>query len=109
MKQLHRQFRNTHTAVMAALVAVTIAASFGARLAANDDDTAARLSADPGRHVFERETFGGNGRTCLTCHSRGTGTVSPADAQERFSRHPNDPLFSATAAMMAPVRVSSGC
>ena len=29
-----------------------------------------------GMHLFERETFGGNGRTCLTCHSRQTGTVS---------------------------------
>jgi len=26
-------------------------------------------------HLFEHETFGGNGRTCLTCHSRQTGTV----------------------------------
>jgi hypothetical protein len=26
-----------------------------------------------GRRLFERETFGGNGRTCLTCHSRETG------------------------------------
>jgi cytochrome c peroxidase len=71
---------------------VATAASFGARLAANDDEAAGRL-IDPGRHVFERETFGGNGRTCLTCHSRGTGTVSPTDAQERLSRNPNDPLF----------------
>ena len=23
-----------------------------------------------GRQLFERETFGGNGRTCRTCHSR---------------------------------------
>src|SRR5262245_38173057 len=30
-----------------------------------------------GRALFERETFGGNGRTCLTCHGRDTGTVSP--------------------------------
>jgi len=46
-----------------------------------------------GRHLFEEETFGGNGRTCQTCHSRETGTVSPADAQERMARDPNDPLF----------------
>jgi len=45
------------------------------------------------RHLFEKETFGGNGRTCLTCHSRSTGTVSPADAQQRFDRNPKDPLF----------------
>jgi cytochrome c peroxidase len=46
-----------------------------------------------GRRLFERETFGGNGRTCLTCHSRRTGTVSPQDAQARFSANPHDPLF----------------
>lgn len=46
-----------------------------------------------GRRLFERETFGGNGRTCLTCYSRKTGTVSPADAQERFLADPEAPLF----------------
>jgi cytochrome c peroxidase len=46
-----------------------------------------------GRHLFARETFGGNGRTCLTCHSRETGTVSPQDAQARFAANPHDPLF----------------
>jgi cytochrome c peroxidase len=46
-----------------------------------------------GRQLFERETFGGNGRTCVTCHSRKTGTVSPADARERFDKDPSDPLF----------------
>jgi len=46
-----------------------------------------------GRRLFERETFGGNGRTCLTCHSRETGTVSPQDAQHRFALNPADPLF----------------
>ncbi len=46
-----------------------------------------------GRRLFERETFGGNGRTCLTCHGRETGTVSPADARERFLIDPDDPLF----------------
>src|SRR5262245_28507391 len=37
-----------------------------------------------GRRLFEEETFRGNGRTCLTCHSRETGTVSPKDARARF-------------------------
>jgi Di-haem cytochrome c peroxidase len=46
-----------------------------------------------GKRLFERETFGGNGRTCLTCHSLETGTVSPEDAQARFQANPNDPLF----------------
>ena len=46
-----------------------------------------------GKRLFEQETFGGNGRTCSTCHSAATGTVSPQDAQERFRKDPNDPLF----------------
>jgi cytochrome c peroxidase len=45
------------------------------------------------RNLFEHETFGGNGRTCLTCHSRETGTVSPADAKKRYARNRKDPLF----------------
>jgi cytochrome c peroxidase len=46
-----------------------------------------------GEELFEEETFGGNGRTCLTCHSRETGTVSPEDAAERWLDDPSDPLF----------------
>lgn len=48
-----------------------------------------------GQRLFERETFGGNGRTCLTCHSRDTGTISPQDAAKRFHKNPDDPLFAA--------------
>jgi cytochrome c peroxidase len=46
-----------------------------------------------GQRLFERETFGGNGRTCSTCHSKTTGTLSPQDVQQLFKTHPNDPLF----------------
>src|SRR5919106_3851213 len=49
--------------------------------------------APNGKDLFERETFGGNGRTCVTCHSHKTGTLSPADARERFDKDPSDPLF----------------
>jgi len=46
-----------------------------------------------GKRLFENETFGGNSRTCQTCHSQATGTVSPKDAEETFAKNPNDPLF----------------
>ena len=46
-----------------------------------------------GRRLFDQETFGGNGRTCLTCHSEESGTVSPEDARRRFSINRRDPLF----------------
>jgi hypothetical protein len=65
--------------------------------------SAIALQAQPGapdtsernRRLFTTETFGGNGRTCDTCHSltTGTGTVSPEDAQERYRKNPRDPLF----------------
>ena len=46
-----------------------------------------------GRRLFDHETFGGNGRTCRTCHSEDTGTVSPDDAAKRLKQDPSDPLF----------------
>lgn len=46
-----------------------------------------------GRRLFEEETFDGNGRTCVTCHSRETGTFSPAGVQRRLLENPGDPLF----------------
>jgi hypothetical protein len=45
------------------------------------------------RHLFEQETFGGNGRTCATCHGSVTGTISPQDVRRRFRHNPHDPLF----------------
>jgi len=56
-------------------------------------DAAAAGALRSGRHLFERETFGGNGRTCATCHLRGSGTLSPADARRLFARDPGNPLF----------------
>ena len=46
-----------------------------------------------GERLFRKETFGGNGRTCETCHSRSTGTLSPADVLERLADDPANPLF----------------
>ena len=46
-----------------------------------------------GKRLFERATFGGNGRTCRTCHSDETGTLAPRDVQKRFRKDPSDPLF----------------
>ncbi len=53
-------------------------------------DSARRKEA---KRLFEEETFGGNGRTCATCHGKKTGTVNPEEAQERFLDDPSDPLF----------------
>lgn len=46
-----------------------------------------------GRRLFEEETFGGNGRTCQSCHTRGSRTISPEQARALFAQDPGDPLF----------------
>jgi len=46
-----------------------------------------------GKRLFTDETFGGNGRTCETCHSEETGTFNPMEALARFLLNPEDPLF----------------
>ena len=46
-----------------------------------------------GKKLFEKETFGGNGRTCETCHTGTSGSISPADAQKLFADNPDAPLF----------------
>jgi hypothetical protein len=46
-----------------------------------------------GRRLFDEEQFGGNGRTCVMCHLRGTGTLNPAQVQEVYAADPQDPLF----------------
>jgi len=51
------------------------------------------VSQPDGKRLFERETFGGNGRTCSTCHTSATGTMSPTDEQKRFNANARDPLF----------------
>jgi cytochrome c peroxidase len=46
-----------------------------------------------GQRLFDHETFGGNGRTCRTCHSSGDGTIDPQEVAERLAQDPSDPLF----------------
>ena len=56
-------------------------------------DRCAKSRLQAGRRLFDVATFGGNGRTCRTCHSKQTGTFSPEDALARLAADPNDPLF----------------
>ena len=46
-----------------------------------------------GKKLFERETFGGNGRTCRTCHSKETGTLTLADVQRIIEAGDPDSLL----------------
>jgi cytochrome c peroxidase len=46
-----------------------------------------------GQRLFDHETFGGNGRTCRTCHSGSDGTITLEEVGERLLEDPSDPLF----------------
>lgn len=46
-----------------------------------------------GKKLFERETFGGNGRTCQSCHSKRTGTRTLADVQRIIDKSDPDDTF----------------
>src|SRR5262245_52050513 len=46
-----------------------------------------------GRALLLRGEFGGNGRTCGTCHSLRTGDITLERIRERFAEDPDDPLF----------------
>ena len=61
------------------------------------DETADAMSfALSGQQLFDTATFGGNGRSCATCHEElFGGALSPERAQDRFDGNPNDPLFRA--------------
>jgi cytochrome c peroxidase len=61
--------------------------------AADESGSLSATRRNEGRRLFRKETFGGNGRTCETCHSRATGTLSPADVQDRLNEDPTDALF----------------
>src|SRR6478672_3553707 len=83
---------NSHggqNAMKATITILVLAAAFSSLQAQRSRDDL----SEKNRRLFTTETFGGNGRTCQTCHSSLTGTVSPQDAQKRFRRNPSDPLF----------------
>lgn len=46
-----------------------------------------------GHRLFNDETFGGNGRTCRTCHSFANGTQTLAQIAVRHHLDPDGPLF----------------
>jgi cytochrome c peroxidase len=50
---------------------------------------------EDGKGTFENQKFKGNDRTCVTCHTAGTGTLTPAQAQALWNSNPGAPLFRA--------------
>ena len=75
-----------------ALFAIGAAAAGGC---ASQKDAAPRLSPEQlGEALFTKETFGGNGRVCSTCHELGQfGTIAPQFVQQSFAKDPSGPLF----------------
>src|SRR3954449_1761152 len=76
-------------AMKATITILVLAAAFSSLQAQRSSDDLSERN----RRLFTTETFGGNGRTCQTCHSSDTGTISPQDAQRRYRRNASDPLF----------------
>lgn len=88
------------TAWSCVLASLVIAAGCGGSEVEDDDSalevegaTSEALQQVTGQSLFEKSTFGGNGRTCLTCHGDATGTFSLAEAKARFNADPCEPLF----------------
>ncbi len=96
-----RQFRTFLRSIVLATAALAPACA-GAGDPGELEEVNAKGPKLAGEDVFEDETFGGNGRTCATCHpSHGpaeTGTLTPARIQSLFASDPDDPLFQHDAA-----------
>ena len=85
----------TWIAVLGGTAALTTALAWappGSTRLAGIPLSAAEMS--DGQRLFDHETFGGNGRTCRTCHSGADGTIDPAEVAERLAEDPFEPLFS---------------
>lgn len=91
--------KRTMLAGSAALGAVLVLAGAGAAPAGSEPPVGSvprRSSYELGSDLFFHETFGGNGRTCATCHDpRNEFTVSPALVEARYQADPGGPLFRA--------------
>jgi len=74
-------------------VMTAFAASAGGRSLSKGLGQAEPGIAQDGKKLFERETFGGNGRTCLTCHNKSSGTLTLADVQEIIEKGDPDRLL----------------
>jgi cytochrome c peroxidase len=85
--------RNLKLLISLMIIIPAIATDSMSGHAQNKESVSESGNPQRGKLVFERKEFGGNGRTCLTCHNSATGTVSPEEAQARFAVNPQDPLF----------------
>ena len=85
--------RSTSIVVSAAALTCLLAASIHARVPRSGMPSDASATAVEGRRLFNLETFGGNGRTCATCHSGRDGTITVEEVGQRLREDPSDALF----------------
>lgn len=78
---------------LALLFSGGLVACVGADEVDEDIGEASDAVKSPGQSLFDHETFGGNGRTCRTCHSGSDGTIDTDEVAERLAEDPSDPLF----------------
>ena len=95
-----RRVKTRHVAVISGGIAWTLAACFttgrldvNQMLAPSVPVAVSAAEISEGQRLFDHETFGGNGRTCRTCHSSSNGTISPEEVAKRLAENPSDPLF----------------
>ena len=95
-----RRVKTRHVAVISGGIACTLAACLTAgrfdvhqMLARSIPLTVSAAEISEGQRLFDHETFGGNGRTCRTCHSSSNGTIDPEEVAKRLAENPSDPLF----------------
>jgi cytochrome c peroxidase len=79
--------------VASAGLAIFSAESLSVKGGTSPSVTLSAAQNSEGQQLFDHETFGGNGRTCRTCHSSDNGTISPEEVAKRLAANPSDPLF----------------
>jgi len=91
---MHPTRESNRTGLLFAAGILLLVSAFTARLGVDSWMVPAASAAAPseGQRLFDHETFGGNGRTCRTCHSGSDGTIDPQEVAERLA-DPSDPLF----------------
>ena len=81
------------------LVALVATITFATAFVSDRSISTQPVQAEPdeelnGKKLFEKETFGGNGRTCRTCHAKDSGTLTLADVQQIIDKaDPDDPFL----------------
>src|SRR5436190_6669036 len=80
VKEKTMSFGTLRSRIMYAVLPLAMLTGYVSAVAQSDGNGNSVGNRQDGKRLFERETFAGNGRTCLTCHTRETGTISPSDA-----------------------------